>query len=173
MRQRHSLLTILCLLVFTSSTLRGEDAQPEQQAAPNHRIIVFYLHTTFRCYSCVLVEQLTKVALYGGVVDESLAIEMAPIVSPFAEEVKKGALEFVSLNVELEENKPLAEALGSVMITPIVAEVRDGMVISYAPLTQAGRLVQNLEAFKTYVYGAIRHVAKEKKVFPVPEEGAQ
>lgn len=167
MRHVHRFLPLVLLVVLTGGILRAEETPPAPKAAPNHRIVVFYLHTTFRCHSCLLVEQLTKTFLYGGTVDKSLNIKMDPVVSPFADEVKKGTLEFVSLNVDLEENKPLAEALGNVMITPVVAEVRNGVVVSYVPLNQAGALRGNLDAFKTYLYGAIRQIAKEKDIVPL------
>jgi hypothetical protein len=58
-------------------------------------VMVYYFHNARRCATCTAVEEITEKAIKDN----------------FAEELKSGKIGFISLNIEEDKNKKLAEKL--------------------------------------------------------------
>lgn len=69
----------------------------EEQADKNVRVEVFHFHSTRQCYSCIRLGELAE----------------ATVNEFFSEELGSGKIVFGHLNVDLEENKGLAEKYGA------------------------------------------------------------
>ena len=65
------------------------EAKPETQATGERKVIVYYFHTTRRCFSCKTLERLAKEAITGE----------------FGEALKSGLLEWKPLNTDKPENE--------------------------------------------------------------------
>ena len=85
------------LLVAVSLTASNAQTSKERKsvAANTEELQVYYFHFTKRCATCNAVENETRAAL-----------EMY-----YADQVKEGVLAFISLNLEKEDGKKMAEQL--------------------------------------------------------------
>lgn len=88
--------TLMVLVAVTLSACGSTPSQDKTTASLNsEELQVYYFHFTKRCATCNAVENETKVAL-----------EMF-----YADQVKEGAIGFISLNLEEEDGKELADQL--------------------------------------------------------------
>jgi hypothetical protein len=85
------------LLSGTSSLCQAqtENKGKEPSVADTDKIEVYYFHNTRRCETCKAVEAVTRKTLEEN----------------FAQQMKAGEITFQSLNIEDEENEPLARKL--------------------------------------------------------------
>lgn len=114
-------------------------------AAPGEdKVVVYYLHATFRCVTCNMVE--------------SMGEEL--VRTEFGDVVKAGHLEWKS--VDYQENDVLADRynVGGNMI--ILARFRDGKEIENRRLDRVMELANNRSEFITYVRGAIQELLGDK-----------
>ena len=74
------------------------------------KIEVFYFHRTARCYSCKTIEKYVK----------------ETIEQDFQEEVKKGRIEFKEINVDLPENKEMAQYFQASGPSLFINKITDG-----------------------------------------------
>lgn len=68
----------------------------DSQSLDTEKVEVYYFHNTRRCATCEAVEQVTKETLEAA----------------YPEQMKQGNMTFQSLNIEEDENEPLARQLG-------------------------------------------------------------
>jgi len=89
-------LTFLLLMAASLSACKTQSSQdPKSGLTENGELQVYYFHFTKRCATCNAVENETRVAL-----------EMF-----YADQVKEGNIAFISLNLEQEDGKKMAEQL--------------------------------------------------------------
>jgi len=91
---KSSLVTMLVALSLFACNTQPKEKQ-EEVIEISQDVQVFYFHNTKRCETCNAVENETKVAL-----------EMF-----YGELMKKGRIDFTSLNLEEDEGKSMAETL--------------------------------------------------------------
>ncbi len=115
------------------STYRQINESEETFAAEKLEVIDF--HTTARCVSCLILEDLTKKTLETN----------------FASEIANGVISFSSINVDLPENRALAQeyqATGSSLF--IKAILADGST-RHKQYLQVWQYLNNEEAFIGYL----------------------
>lgn len=98
-------------------------------------VVVYYFHTTYRCASCMQIEQLTAEAL-----DEE-----------FSEEMKEGFIEFNVLNMEEAKNNHFIQDYELFTKSVIVADIEQGKQIRWKNLIKVWSLLNNNEEFKKYI----------------------
>jgi len=91
-------VTIAILLsIFISGPKNGNVIENYKQddigVAPASKVEVFLFHATQRCSTCIIIGQLAK----------------ATIEERFPEQLKAGKIDFREINIDLPENKALAE----------------------------------------------------------------
>lgn len=160
-------LFVLAACMTAAAAISGE--AEEKTPVPARRVVVYYLHNTWRCPGCNSVESLAKAAVLGGKGENSKAGTEIEVEPAFAGDVKAGRLTFVSVNVDDKKNKPLAKALGQAMKVPVVAEYADKKIASVLPLDKAWSHLNDNEAFVLYVREGLLPVLK--KVRPKDEAG--
>ena len=113
------------------------------RAAGGSKVVVYYLHSTFRCETCNRIESTT---------DELIRTE-------FADAVKAGRLEWKP--VDYLQNGELAERynVGGNLI--VVARFKDGREVGARRLDRVMELANNRDAFIEYVRQAIEESLKE------------
>ncbi len=99
MNNMKSILSLLVIISFVSVTAscnsQVRDENKQEQVAGADQIEVYYFHFTRRCATCNAVEDETQVALK----------------KLYPKEFNDGDIVFLTINLEDEENKALAEKL--------------------------------------------------------------
>ena len=124
-------------------------AAQSQPAGPNvaagrDKVIVYYLHPSFRCLTCNMVESM----------GEQL------VRTEFAQAVAADRLEWKA--VDYQRNDQLArhyDVAGSMIV---VARFRGGQEVAARRLDRVMELANNRQEFLTYVRGAIRELLEDK-----------
>lgn len=108
------------------------------EAAGRDKVIVYYLHATFRCVTCNTIEKMTR----------------ALLDSQFKDAMAQGQLEWKEADFQKEED--LAKRYEVVSSCVVVAHIRNGKESSYARLDEVWTLMNDAPAFEKYVGDAIR-----------------
>ncbi len=113
-------------------------------AAPGEdKVLVYYLHTTFRCVTCNGIERLAR-----QVVDREFAAELAA-----------GKVEWHEIN--FQERDDLARQYEVAASVVVVAKIEDGRETGYRRLDDVWTLGDQPDKFAEYVGGAIRDYLQE------------
>lgn len=118
----------------------AEAARPASatQPAGSDKVIVYYMHQTFRCVTCNQIEAMT-----------------ADLVkTDFAKELSDGRLEWKREN--FQENEDLARRYNVASSSVVVVQVRDGKEVAHQTLDKVWELVGKRDEFAAYVGGTIR-----------------
>jgi hypothetical protein len=83
---------------------------PQQSCSGADKVEVFMFHSTQRCPTCIKIGQLAK----------------ATIEERFPEQLKSGKIEFREINIDLPENKLLAEKFQAVGSALFINAIRGG-----------------------------------------------
>jgi hypothetical protein len=115
-------------------------------AAPGQdKVVVYYMHATFRCVTCNLVE--------------SMGAEL--VRTEFADAVKAGRLEWREVNFQKNEQLAVRYKVGGNMI--IVAKFQDGKEVAHKRLDRVMELANKRNEYMSYVRGGIDEMLEAKK----------
>lgn len=126
-----------------SSTAPGEVASSAPVASQADTVMVYYLHSTFRCPTCESIESTT-----GRLIREE-----------FATALESGRLQWKT--VDYLKNDALAERYDVRRPMAVVARFRGGREVSAVRLDRVMELAQDREALQQYVREAIAVALKE------------
>ena len=122
-----------------SKTVSVVQNQPQKQSAD--KVEVFLFHTTRRCATCIAIGQLA-----GETVNEY-----------FQPELRDGKIEFREINIDLPENKELAQkfqASGSSLFINVISNGENNITED----VNVWRLTQNEVQFKSYLKDKINNL---------------
>jgi hypothetical protein len=102
------------------------------------KVVVYYLHTTFRCVTCNEIERLAK----------------ALVETEFGEELRAGRIEWREANFQQDE--VLAKRYEVVSSCVVVANIQSGKETGFQRLDDVWTRYQNPADFNEYVGAAIR-----------------
>lgn len=153
------ILTLLFLLtsiliVFIpriSKSARNEGSSPEQDTAAQKtekgcdKVIVYYFHGNFRCYSCKLIEQYTKEA----------------VEKFFIEKMKSGTLEFKPVNIDEKENKHFIKDYHLYTKSVVVSLIKGEKEQSFKNLEKVWQYLKNRDKFFNYIKEETEETLKE------------
>jgi ATP-dependent protease HslVU (ClpYQ) ATPase subunit len=128
-----------------NSTTKQTERQKSEVSKPAEKVQIYAFHSSKRCYSCKTMGQYTRNTL-----DEK-----------FQSELQNGKIEFREINVDLPENRELAEkfrATGSSLFVNTIIDGED----SIKEETQVWRLLSNKDAFSKYLSGKLRGIIGEE-----------
>lgn len=136
-----ALVFAIGLVYMSSSTNKVASEQKSiiktaevQNFKPAEKIQVFLFHATQRCITCITIGKYAK----------------ETVEQKFPEELKSGKIEFREINIDLPENKEIAnkfKATGSSLFINPIVEGRDNIQVD----TQVWRLVSNEQNFIKYL----------------------
>jgi hypothetical protein len=129
------ILTSLALALLLLPSWAQAAAKPAKAKAPATVVDVYYFHGNARCYSCNLLESLTKEAVEDG----------------FAKEAKAGKVRFHAVNLQKQENEHYIEDFKIGSKTVVVVRSVKGEPESIRRLDQVWMLLRNKKAFIDYV----------------------
>ena len=120
--------------------------EPESPAsvATSDKVVVYYLHTTFRCVTCNEIERLTK----------------ALVETEFADDLTAGRIEWREANFQQDES--LAKRYEVVSSCVVVVNIQGGKERSFQRLDDVWTRYQDPADFNGYVGAAIRKYLTEK-----------
>ena len=114
-------------------------AEGNSPAPPGEdKVIVTYMHTTFRCVTCNTIERLAKEV----------------VETDFAEPVSAGRIEWREVN--FQERGDLAKKYDIASSCVVVARIEDGQETGFQRLDEVWTLSDKPAEFADYVAGAIR-----------------
>ena len=112
--------------------------------ATSDKVVVYYLHTTFRCVTCNEIERLTK----------------ALVETEFADDLTAGRIEWREANFQQDES--LAKRYEVVSSCVVVVNIQGGKERSFQRLDDVWTRYQDPADFNGYVGAAIRKYLTEK-----------
>jgi len=124
---------------FETTELENQYAGQHKKAG-DHSVVVYYFHSTNRCYSCTRIEKLTYLAVADG----------------FEQELSDGRVKFSALNVDREENKHFIKDYKLYTKSVVVSNVARGKVKRWKNLQKVWELLRDDQAFKDYVQKEVR-----------------
>lgn len=113
---------------------------PAPASADGRKVVVYYLHTTYRCLSCYRIENWTEAA----------------VREDFPEETTAGLLEWKVLNVEEPGNEHFVKDYQLFTKSVVLSEVRGGREVRWKRLDRVWDLLGDEAAFRRYVDHEIR-----------------
>lgn len=128
------------LLSTAEPVARAPTPEPESPApaAASDKVIVYYLHTTFRCVTCNEIERLTK----------------ALVETEFADDLAAGRIEWREGNFQQDES--LAKRYEVVSSCVVVVNIQGGQEKEFQRLDDVWTRYQDPADFNEYVGTAIR-----------------
>ncbi|NLW33053.1 MAG: hypothetical protein GXY77_16540 [Fibrobacter sp.] len=124
----------------TVSEKTAKSSSENDQKEVNKKVTVYYFHTTNRCYSCNLIEKLTKQAIDSG----------------FKDQIDNKLLQFKSINIDLPENKHFVEDYKLYTKSVIVSTLVDGKETDWKNLEKVWTLLRDQEKFAEYIQTEIK-----------------
>lgn len=123
------LTVILFGLIFTTNTAFSKNQ------SVNSKVIVYYLHNSFRCPSCHKIENYTKEAVNAN----------------FANQLKAGTLEFKVINFDEKPNKHFVEDYQLYTKSVVLSRVKDGKQVEWKNLDKIWTLLGDKAKFQQYI----------------------
>lgn len=119
----------------------GDAEQPER------RVIAYYFHNTYRCTTCLTIEQYANEALTTG----------------FAEELQSGVLEWRVINVEEPANQHFIEDYQLTTQSLVLVEMEGENQVRWQNLGRVWDFVHDRAAFFSYVQDETRAYLAESR----------
>lgn len=123
--------------VADSTKVTEETVQP--------KLIAYYFHGTRRCASCKKIEAYTREAIETG----------------FAEQIKSGELQWLSINTDEEGNAHYRDDYKLFTKSVVLSEREDGKEADWKNLPKVWELIKDKEVFIKYVQDEVNAVLKE------------
>lgn len=118
-----------------------------QQNKPADKIQMFLFHSTNRCYSCITAGKYTNKLLKQS----------------FSQEIESGKIEFREINVDLPENKEVANKFKASGTSLFINSIIDGQD-NIKEDTQIWRLVANEKSFSEYLFKKLKGLISKEAV---------
>lgn len=124
-------MLVVCALLFTMAAWASDE-----------KVIAYYFHGTFRCYTCTNMEKYSREAIEAN----------------FKEALASGRLEFKSINVEEIQNEHYVNDYKLYTKTLLLSFVKNGKEVKSKNLDKMWEYAQDKNKFMDYV-------AKETRLF--------
>jgi hypothetical protein len=123
--------------VATQVSVASLLGSPRQGGPPEaeHVVVAYYFHGTYRCSTCLRIEQYSREALEAG----------------FPEGIESGRLEWYAVNVEEPQNEHFVEDYELTTRSLVLVEMEGGEQTRWKNLQRVWELVADREAFMAYV----------------------
>ena len=140
-------LALFVLFFFAAVFSPALSPASEPAGLQARRIIVYYFHGDYRCPTCLKLEKLSREA-----VEEN-----------FKKELSSGLLKYMSVNVDMPENRHFVDDFGLFTKSLVVVEEDGGKVKRYKNLQKIWVLVRDEAAFKNYVKDEVKGFIRGSK----------
>ena len=117
-------------------TIGATASQPTDQN--QDKVVVYYMHATFRCFTCNSIESMAKEV----------------VENDFADALADGRLEWQAVN--FQANTALGRRYGVGTSTLVIVKVQDGQEVDFRRLDEVWTHVNDPAAFKRYIDKSIQ-----------------
>lgn len=135
-------LFLVFLLLF-SFLIFADEKEKKDEA----KIIAYYFHTTYRCATCLKIENLSK----------------KTIEKYFSNEIKENKIVFMSINIELPEYQHYVQDYQLYTKSLIFSLFKEGKEFKWKNLDKVWLKVRREEDFEKYVKEEMENFLKEIK----------
>lgn len=126
-------------------------------AAPmSDGVIVYYLHGQARCPTCRTIEAYAHEAVQSG----------------FAEDLKKGSLQWKVVNYQTPENEHFAKEFGLLSASVVLVKIDGGQQVAWKLLPEVWDLWGDKPAFLSFVQKALREFQEDPNANSAPVESS-
>lgn len=115
------------------------------QTSPQAKVIAYYFHGSFRCYTCVNMEKFSREA----------------IETNFKDALASGKLEFKAVNVEERGSEHFVNDYKLHTKSLIILMVKDGKEVKSKNLDKIWELARNKQKFVDYVTAEVNEFMKD------------
>jgi len=122
-------------LAKTMGKSATQNAQKSQREVSDTKVVVYYFHGYTRCVTCRTIEAFAR-----GAVDDG-----------FSSELRKGGMEFRSINVEEPENEHFVQDYQLTTRSVVLVKYAGEKQKNWKNLDRVWELVRDADAFKQYV----------------------
>jgi len=137
---------IFTLFFILSVFLYGSFANAQDTGnKPTGRVIAYYFHGNFRCYTCHTMEQYSKEAIEAN----------------FKDALSSGKLEFKVVNVEERGNEHFTRDYQLYTKSLVISLVKNGKEVKSKNLTKIWEYVRDKQRFYDYVKDGVATFLKE------------
>lgn len=106
-----------------------------RQKVSDSKVVVYYFHGNTRCFTCRAIENFSRAAVGNG----------------FTDELQKGRLEFLAVNIEEPANEHFVQDYQLVTRSLVLVRYTDGKQEKWKNLDRVWELVRDNDAFARYV----------------------
>jgi hypothetical protein len=146
-------LTTLVLIVFVLASITvlavkqfsARKATAADGVVEGTKVVAYYFHGTKRCPTCMKIEKYSRTA----------------IDSFFAQPLKDGKLEFVTMNYDEPQNEHVWNDYKLAAQSLVLVHYKDGVQQKWENLSQIWELVGDEDQFYTYVKDGVDRFLKE------------
>lgn len=142
-----------CVLILTGLALAATGFALADGAAPapgasadSPSFVVYYLHATRRCRTCLSIEATTQRILEDQ----------------FRQELSSGRIAWKPLNFEDKGNEHFVQDFGLVSSSVVVAQVENGQPVRYKVLQDVWKLIHDDLRFRAYITREIQDFIGKK-----------
>jgi hypothetical protein len=140
------IITIVVIAMFAFKSLpQARAIDSNSSVNPENQVVAYYFHGTFRCASCLKIEQYSREA----------------IEKYFANELKSGKLVFKVINVEEKGNEHFVNDYQLYTKSLVLSLVKDGKEIKSENLAKVWEYLGNRDKFYEYVKSNVDLYLKE------------
>jgi len=155
LKKSFLVVALICILLLiscnreTSKTVEAKSSVNVLQAnnssiKKDRLIIVYYFHTTYRCYSCTRIEALTK---------ESLS-------NSFKNLLDSGKIVFKRVNIEKTENKHFVQDYKLFTKSVVVVDRVKGKRVNWKRLDKTWNYLRDPDVFHKYITDEVNSMIK-------------
>jgi len=135
----------MTLRKIQSASISNPGQKQEAAVKAENKIIIYYLHATFRCVTCNTIEKMTGELLN----------------SQFNKALKNGSIEWIQ--ADFQKDDALAKKYEVISSCVVIVQIRDGKETGYKRLDEVWTLMNDPAAFNNYVGDAITRFLDTKK----------
>ncbi len=152
------LITLLFTIGLINPAFAANNSAPSNpKNMPSHHIKVYYLHNTFRCFSCNSIGDLTAAAVLGGKVKNTQTGASNTIAPAFQNLIEQGKLSFTAVNVDDDANHHFLKDFHTRSKFPVVVEIKNGKVVRYKVLDKVWQLLHGpQDKFISYIQNEVK-----------------
>ncbi len=148
-------------LCFSPPAMAAKPLSGTAKTATAHRVVVYYLHNTFRCASCSSIGDLTRAAVLGGEVENLMTGEESRVKPAFQHFIDQGKLVFLLVNVDKPENHHFLQNFQTSSKFPVIAEIKDGKILRFKVLDRVWKLLRGKNSqFISYIQQNVQDFIK-------------
>lgn len=136
---------IFVVMLAAIVVISANSLTPAAESQPTIKIIAYYFHGSFRCYTCTNMEKYSREAIEDN----------------FKDDLASGKIEFKTVNVEERGNEHFVDEYKLYTKSLVLSLVKDGKEVKSKNLDKIWEYARNKQKFIDYVTGEINEFMED------------